>query len=194
MILKFQHLRCRLITGVSKRSFGDWPIERTRNLGIIAHIDAGKTTTTERMLFYAGHTRKLGDVDKGDTVMDFMQQEQERGITIQSAAITLGWDNHKLNLIDTPGHADFTTEVQRSLRVLDGVVAIVDAVQGVEAQTLTVWRQAVDVPKVAFVNKMDKEGANFGACVLDVQRRLCGGGSLVLPCQIPLGGLRCDIV
>uniref|UniRef100_A0A4W3JLQ2 Elongation factor G2 n=1 Tax=Callorhinchus milii TaxID=7868 RepID=A0A4W3JLQ2_CALMI len=132
-------------------------IIRIRNIGIMAHIDAGKTTTTERMLYYAGYTRALGDVDDGDTVTDFMAQERERGITIQSAAVTFDWKNHRINLIDTPGHVDFTVEVERSLRVLDGAVAVFDASAGVEAQTLTVWRQADEhrVPRICFLNKMD---------------------------------------
>ncbi|RXM97615.1 Ribosome-releasing factor 2, mitochondrial, partial [Acipenser ruthenus] len=135
---------------------------RIRNIGIMAHIDAGKTTTTERMLYYSGYTRALGDVDDGDTVTDFMAQERERGITIQSAAVTFDWNDHRINLIDTPGHVDFTVEVERALRVLDGAVAVFDASAGVEAQTLTVWRQADKhhVPRICFLNKMDKPGAS----------------------------------
>ncbi|RKP35307.1 P-loop containing nucleoside triphosphate hydrolase protein, partial [Dimargaris cristalligena] len=133
-------------------------LEAIRNIGIIAHIDAGKTTTTERMLYYSGFSRRIGDVDDGDTVMDYMQQERERGITIQSAAITFGWRNHQVNLIDTPGHVDFTFEVERSIRVLDGAVTIVDGVAGVQAQTETVWRQASKyrVPRLVFINKLDR--------------------------------------
>uniref|UniRef100_UPI00398EB1C9 ribosome-releasing factor 2, mitochondrial-like isoform X2 n=1 Tax=Pristiophorus japonicus TaxID=55135 RepID=UPI00398EB1C9 len=136
-------------------------ISKIRNIGIMAHIDAGKTTTTERILYYAGYTRALGDVDDGDTVTDFMAQERERGITIQSAAVTFDWKTHRVNLIDTPGHVDFTVEVERSLRVLDGAVAVFDASAGVEAQTLTVWRQADKhhVPRICFLNKMDKPSA-----------------------------------
>uniref|UniRef100_A0A8C5GFY3 Elongation factor G2 n=1 Tax=Gouania willdenowi TaxID=441366 RepID=A0A8C5GFY3_GOUWI len=138
-------------------------ISKIRNIGIMAHIDAGKTTTTERMLYYSGYTRALGDVDDGDTVTDFMAQERERGITIQSAAVTFDWRSHRINLIDTPGHVDFTLEVERALRVLDGAVAVFDASAGVEAQTVTVWRQAEKhhIPCICFLNKMDKPTANF---------------------------------
>ncbi|KAJ2615666.1 Ribosome-releasing factor 2, mitochondrial, partial [Coemansia sp. RSA 1804] len=157
-------------------------IERVRNIGIIAHIDAGKTTTTERMLHYAGYTRSIGNVDDGDTVMDYLPAERERGITIQAAAITFGWrGTHQLHLIDTPGHVDFTVEVERAMRVLDGAVAIVDAVAGVQAQTLTVWRQAdrYVVPRIVFVNKMDREGASWTRCVDDIRTKL-GTRPLVL--------------
>ncbi|KAJ2878367.1 Ribosome-releasing factor 2, mitochondrial, partial [Coemansia asiatica] len=152
-----------------------------RNLGIIAHIDAGKTTTTERMLHYAGYTRSIGDVDDGDTVMDYLPAERQRGITIQSAAITFGWRDCQLNLIDTPGHVDFTVEVERAMRVLDGAVTIVDAVAGVQAQTKTVWAQATryGIPRVVFINKMDRDGANWRKCVRDVQEKL-GARPLVL--------------
>ncbi|KAJ2370868.1 Ribosome-releasing factor 2, mitochondrial [Coemansia sp. RSA 2610] len=145
-----------------------------RNIGIIAHIDAGKTTTTERMLHYAGFTRRMGSVDAGDTVMDFLPAERERGITIQSAAITFGWKGAQIHVIDTPGHVDFTVEVERAVRVLDGAVAIVDAVAGVQAQTQTVWRQAAryGVPRVVFINKMDRAGADWPRAVADVERRL----------------------
>lgn len=138
-------------------------ISKIRNIGIMAHIDAGKTTTTERMLYYSGYTRALGDVDDGDTVTDYMAQERERGITIQSAAVTFDWKDHRINLIDTPGHVDFTLEVERALRVLDGAVAVFDASAGVEAQTMTVWRQAEKhkIPCVCFLNKMDKPAARF---------------------------------
>ncbi|KAJ2397264.1 Ribosome-releasing factor 2, mitochondrial, partial [Coemansia sp. RSA 2603] len=149
-------------------------LQRVRNIGIIAHIDAGKTTTTERMLHYAGFTRRIGDVDSGDTVMDYLAAERARGITIQSAAITFGWRSHQVHLIDTPGHVDFTVEVERAMRVLDGAVTIVDAVAGVQAQTRTVWGQAArhGVPQVVYVNKMDREGALWERCVEDVRRRL----------------------
>ncbi|MGC8786220.1 MAG: GTP-binding protein, partial [Anaerolineae bacterium] len=138
-------------------------ISKVRNIGIIAHIDAGKTTTTERILFHTGQTYRMGNVDDGTTVTDFMDQERERGITIQSAAVTCEWRGHQINIIDTPGHIDFTAEVQRSLRVLDGGVVIFDAVAGVEPQSETVWRQAdrFGVPRIGFVNKMDRPGANF---------------------------------
>ena len=141
----------------------DVPLERYRNIGIMAHIDAGKTTTTERILYYTGKTYKIGEVHEGAAVMDWMVQEQERGITITSAATTTFWNDHRINIIDTPGHVDFTVEVERSLRVLDGAVAVFDGVAGVEPQTETVWRQAnkYDVPRMCFVNKMDRIGADF---------------------------------
>ena len=139
------------------------PLLRTRNIGIMAHIDAGKTTTTERILFYTGITYKIGEVHDGTAVMDWMEQEQERGITITSAATTCFWREHRINIIDTPGHVDFTAEVERSLRVLDGAVAVFDSVAGVEPQSETVWRQAdkYRVPRICFVNKMDRIGADF---------------------------------
>src|ERR671938_351788 len=139
------------------------PLNRTRNIGIMAHIDAGKTTTTERILFYTGITYKIGEVHEGTAVMDWMEQEQERGITITSAATTCFWREHRINIIDTPGHVDFTAEVERSLRVLDGAVAVFDSVAGVEPQSETVWRQAdkYRVPRICFVNKMDRIGADF---------------------------------
>ncbi|KAG0293826.1 Ribosome-releasing factor 2, mitochondrial [Linnemannia gamsii] len=163
----------------------DEAIKNARNIGIIAHIDAGKTTTTERMLHYAGFTRRIGDVDSGDTIMDYMKQERERGITITSAAITFGWKDHRINLIDTPGHVDFTIEVERSIRVLDGAVTILDAVAGVEAQTETVWQQAArqGIPRIAFVNKMDRAGAGFGRTVREMRTRL---GCRPVVVQIPL--------
>lgn len=138
-------------------------LERVRNIGIMAHIDAGKTTTSERILYYAGRTHKIGEVHEGAATMDWMEQEQERGITITSAATTVYWKDSKINIIDTPGHVDFTIEVERSLRVLDGAVAVFDAVSGVEPQSETVWRQAdkYHVPRIAFVNKMDRIGADF---------------------------------
>src|SRR5687767_7739649 len=147
-------------------------LRNTRNIGIMAHIDAGKTTTTERILYYTGKTHKMGEVHEGTTVMDWMPQEQERGITITSAATTCFWKDHRINIIDTPGHVDFTIEVERSLRVLDGAVAVFSGVEGVEPQSETVWRQAdkYRVPRICFVNKMDRVGANFYA-VLDQIRK-----------------------
>ena len=142
-------------------------LDMTRNVGIMAHIDAGKTTTTERILFYTGVERKLGEVHEGQATMDWMEQEQERGITITSAATTCFWKGHRINIIDTPGHVDFTVEVERSLRVLDGAVAVFSAVDGVQPQSETVWRQAdkYKVPRLAFFNKMDRIGANFDMCI-----------------------------
>lgn len=161
-------------------------LEKTRNIGIMAHIDAGKTTTTERILFYTGRTHKLGEVHDGAATMDWMVQEQERGITITSAATTCMWDNHKINIIDTPGHVDFTVEVERSLRVLDGAVAVFAAKSGVEPQSETVWRQAekYSVPRIAYVNKMDTIGANFFRVVDMMKDRL---GANAVPIQIPIG-------
>jgi elongation factor G len=165
------------------RSF---PLELIRNIAIIAHIDAGKTTTTERILYYTGRTYKIGNVDEGTTVMDFMQQERERGITIKAAATTTSWGNYRINIIDTPGHVDFTAEVERSLRVLDGGVVVLDAVQGVEAQSETVWRQAdkYSVPRLCFINKMDRVGANFHRTIGMIKDRL---QAIPLPIQLPLG-------
>ena len=162
------------------------PLERTRNIGIAAHIDAGKTTTTERILFYTGKTHKIGEVHDGAAVTDFMEQERERGITIQSAAVTAFWKNHQINIIDTPGHVDFTIEVERSLRVLDGVVAVFCAVGGVQSQSETVWRQAnrYEVPRMVFVNKMDRTGANFYRVVDQVRNRL---GANAHPIRLPIG-------
>src|SRR6476659_20699 len=142
----------------------EYPLARTRNIGIMAHIDAGKTTTTERILYYTGINYKIGEVHEGTATMDWMEQEQERGITITSAATTCFWKNYRINIIDKPGHVDFTAEVERSLRVLVGAVAVFCAVGGVEPQSETVWRQAdkYKVPRVAFVNKMDRPGADFG--------------------------------
>ena len=150
------------------------PLNRTRNIGIMAHIDAGKTTTTERILYYTGITHKMGEVHDGAATMDWMEQEQERGITITSAATTCYWDDHRINIIDTPGHVDFTIEVERSLRVLDGAVAVFDAVSGVEPQSETVWRQAdkYRVPRLCFVNKMDRIGADFDNCLAMIRDRL----------------------
>lgn len=163
-----------------------FPLERTRNIGIMAHIDAGKTTTTERILYYTGVTYKMGEVDAGTAVMDWMVQEQERGITITSAATTCFWKNHRINIIDTPGHVDFTIEVERSLRVLDGAVALFDSVAGVEPQSETVWRQAdkYGVPRIAFMNKMDRVGADFFMSVESMVERL---GAHPVPLQIPIG-------
>ena len=147
-------------------------LDRVRNIGIMAHIDAGKTTTTERILYYTGRTHKMGEVHEGAATMDWMAQEQERGITITSAATTAFWRNHRINIIDTPGHVDFTVEVERSLRVLDGAVAVFDSVAGVQPQSETVWRQAdkYKVPRIAFINKMDRTGANFFAAVQSMRR------------------------
>jgi len=162
------------------------PIERYRNIGIMAHIDAGKTTTTERILFYTGRSHKIGEVHDGAATMDWMEQEQERGITITSAATTCYWKDHRINIIDTPGHVDFTVEVERSLRVLDGAVAVFDGVAGVEPQSETVWRQAdkYNVPRICFVNKMDRTGANFYRCVDMIVDRL---GARPLVMQLPDG-------
>jgi len=162
------------------------PLETIRNIGIMAHIDAGKTTTTERILYYTGRTHKIGEVHEGAAVMDWMEQEQERGITITSAATTCLWDGHTINIIDTPGHVDFTVEVERSLRVLDGAVAVFDAVSGVEPQSETVWRQAdkYGVPRICFINKMDRIGADYFAAVDSIVERL-GGNPVAI--QIPIG-------
>ncbi|MFL5805268.1 MAG: elongation factor G [Roseiflexaceae bacterium] len=162
------------------------PLERIRNIGIIAHIDAGKTTTTERILFYTGRTYKIGEVHEGTAVMDWMEQERERGITITAAATTAQWKDHRINIIDTPGHVDFTAEVERSLRVLDGGVVVFDAVAGVEPQSETVWRQAdkYRVPRICFINKMDRTGANFDRTVEMIKDRL---GAKPVPIQLPIG-------
>ena len=169
------------------------PIERYRNIGIMAHIDAGKTTTTERILFYTGVSHKIGEVHEGTAVMDWMAQEQERGITITSAATTCFWKGmdgqraeHRINIIDTPGHVDFTIEVERSLRVLDGAMAVFCAVGGVQPQSETVWRQAnkYKVPRIAFVNKMDRQGANFKRVVDQIATKLRGNP---VPVQLPIG-------
>jgi len=169
------------------------PIEHYRNIGIMAHIDAGKTTTTERILFYTGVSHKLGEVHDGTATMDWMEQEQERGITITSAATTCFWSgmeklrpSHRINIIDTPGHVDFTIEVERSLRVLDGACALFCAVGGVEPQSETVWRQAnkYHVPRLAFINKMDRTGADFLRVVEQIKTRL---GAKVIPMQLPIG-------
>ncbi len=163
-----------------------YPLEKTRNIGIMAHIDAGKTTTTERILYYTGRSYKIGEVDEGTATMDWMVQEQERGITITSAATTCFWRDCRVNIIDTPGHVDFTVEVERSLRVLDGAIAILDAVAGVEPQTETVWRQAdkYQVPRIVYVNKMDRVGADFFRSVAMIRQRL---GAVPVPVQLPIG-------
>ena len=162
------------------------PIERLRNIGIMAHIDAGKTTTTERILFYTGRSYKIGEVHDGQATMDWMEQEKERGITITSAATTCFWKDHIINIIDTPGHVDFTIEVERSLRVLDGAVAVFCAVGGVEPQSETVWRQAerYKVPRLAFVNKMDRTGADFLKVVGQIKDKL---GAKPIALQLPMG-------
>ena len=162
------------------------PLEDYRNFGIMAHIDAGKTTTTERILYYTGKSHKIGEVHDGAATMDFMEQEQERGITITSAATTAFWNGHRMNIIDTPGHVDFTIEVERSLRVLDGAVCVLDSNQGVEPQTETVWRQGdkYSVPRIVFCNKMDKTGASFEQCIKDIKDRL---GARPVPIQLPIG-------
>src|SRR6202158_1747427 len=161
-------------------------IERIRNIGIIAHIDAGKTTVTERILYYTGRTYKIGEVHEGTAVMDWMEQERERGITITAAATTAEWKSHQVNIIDTPGHVDFTVEVERSLRVLDGGVVVFDAVAGVGPQSETVWRQAdkYNVPRICFVNKMDRVGASFERTLAMIVDRL---GANPVPIQIPMG-------
>ena len=163
-----------------------YPLDKFRNFGIMAHIDAGKTTTTERILFYTGRSHKIGEVHEGAATMDWMVQEQERGITITSAATTCSWKDHELNIIDTPGHVDFTVEVERSLRVLDGAVTVLDAKSGVEPQTETVWRQAdkYGVPRMIYVNKMDATGADFFRCINTVRDRLKANA---VPIQIPIG-------
>jgi elongation factor G len=192
--------KARLMTTNPNSPDRAYPLERTRNIGISAHIDAGKTTLTERILFYTGMIHKIGDVDDGNTVTDWMEQERERGITITSAATTCFWNQRKekgvfklfenqkqrVNIIDTPGHVDFTAEVERSLRVLDGAILVFDSVAGVQPQTETVWRQAnkYNVPRICFVNKMDKIGANFGNVVREIRTKL---GANAWPVLIPLG-------
>jgi elongation factor G len=161
-------------------------LKTIRNIGIAAHIDAGKTTTTERILYYSGRTHRMGEVDEGTTATDFDEEEQQRGITIYSAAVTCPWRDHSINIIDTPGHVDFTAEVERSLRVLDGAVVILDAKEGVEAQSETVWRQAdkYHVPRICFINKMDKLGADFEMSFRSIARRMAAHPVAV---QIPIG-------
>src|ERR1700704_4706384 len=172
-----------------------FPMERTRNIGIAAHIDAGKTTTTERILFYSGAVHKMGEVHEGTTVTDWMEQERERGITITAAAISCAWNaswgpwkgiKQRINIIDTPGHVDFTAEVERSLRVLDGAIAVFDGVAGVQPQSETVWRQATkyNVPRLAFINKMDRVGADFKMSVDSIHKKL---GANAWPVLLPLG-------
>lgn len=159
--------------------------KRIRNIGILAHIDAGKTTTTERMLYYSGRTDMLGEVKLGNTVTDFLQQERERGITICSAAVSFNWKEYRINLLDTPGHIDFTMEVEQSLGAVDGTVIILDGSAGVEAQTVTVWGQADRhrLPRLVFVNKMDKESADFDACLEDLEKKL---STVPVPLQMPI--------
>ncbi len=161
-------------------------LHKLRNIGIIAHIDAGKTTTTERILYYTGETHRMGDVDKGNTVTDYLPEERERGITIVAAAITCKWKDTTINIIDTPGHVDFTAEVERSLRVLDGAVVVFSAVEGVEAQSETVWRQATkySVPRLCFINKMDRIGAEYERVFQEITDRL---ESHPIPIYIPIG-------
>jgi elongation factor G len=161
-------------------------LDKLRNIGIIAHIDAGKTTLTERILFYTGVEHKMGEVHEGTATMDYLEEEQSRGITITSAATTCYWNDHRINIIDTPGHVDFTAEVERSLRVLDGAVGVLDGVAGVEAQSETVWKQAdrYRVPRIIFVNKLDRVGADFFRVVEDVRNRL---GVVAVPHQVPIG-------
>src|SRR6266513_569807 len=161
-------------------------LERTRNIGIIAHIDAGKTTTTERILYFTGRIYKIGEVHEGTAVMDWMDQERERGITITAAATTAEWRDYRINIIDTPGHVDFTVEVERSLRVLDGGIVVLDAVAGVEPQSETVWRQAdkYGVPRICFINKMDRVGANFWRTIDMIRERLKARAVAI---QIPIG-------
>ncbi|MFM7559372.1 GTP-binding protein, partial [Cylindrospermopsis raciborskii] len=162
------------------------PLEKVRNIGIAAHIDAGKTTTTERILFYSGIIHKIGEVHEGTAVTDWMEQERERGITITAAAISTSWKDHQINIIDTPGHVDFTIEVERSMRVLDGVIAVFCSVGGVQPQSETVWRQAdrYKVPRIAFINKMDRTGANF----YKVHEQMCDRlRANAIAIQLPIG-------
>src|ERR687888_1013636 len=161
-------------------------LENLRNIGIIAHVDAGKTTTTERILYFSGTKHKVGDVDSGDTTTDFDPLERQKGITINSAAVSIDWGDNTINIIDTPGHVDFTAEVERSLRVLDGAVGVFCAVGGVEPQSETVWRQAekYGVPRIAFINKLDRIGADFHRCVQEIRDKL---GAHPVPVQLPLG-------
>src|SRR5918999_310638 len=181
-----QQVKRRQAGGQKGLVIREYPLSRTRNIGIMAHIDAGKTTTTERILYYTGKTYKIGEVHEGTAQMDWMVQEQERGIPIPSAATTCQWKGHWINIIDTPGHVDFTVEVERSLRVLDGAVAVFDAVAGGEPQSETVWRQAdrYSVPRIAFINKMDRTGADFFAAVQSMVDRL---GAKPVPVQLPIG-------
>ena len=164
----------------------DVPLDKVRNIGVIAHIDAGKTTTTERILFYTGRSYKIGDIDEGTTQMDWMEQEKERGITIVSAATTTFWKGYRFNIIDTPGHVDFTAEVERSLRVLDGGITVLDAEEGVQSQSETVWHQAdkYSVPRLCFINKMDKVGADFRATIQSIVDRLGANPAIMV---VPIG-------
>ena len=164
----------------------EYSLEKTRNFGVIAHIDAGKTTTSERILFYTGKKHKIGEVHEGDTTMDWMEQERERGITITAAATTCFWKGHRMNLIDTPGHIDFTIEVKRSLRVLDGALVVFDGVAGVEPQSETNWRYADDynVPRVCFINKLDRTGADYFKDLASIHNRL---SKKAYPIQLPIG-------
>src|SRR5215468_8761763 len=172
---------------MAKKAETQFDITKVRNVGIIAHIDAGKTTTTERVLYYTGMVHRIGEVHDGAATTDYMEQERERGITITAAAVTASWNGHQINIIDTPGHVDFTVEVQRSLRVLDGGVVVFDGVAGVEPQSETVWRQAdrYKVPRICFVNKMDRTGANFQRCVDMMIDRL---GTRPMIITWPIGG------
>jgi elongation factor G len=183
---KQERPQLKQVKGGGSPTIREYPLNHTRNIGIMAHIDAGKTTTTERILYYTGKTYKIGEVHEGGAVMDWMVQEQERGITITSAATTCNWKGYWINIIDTPGHVDFTVEVERSLRVLDGAVAVFDAVAGVEPQSETVWRQAdrYQVPRICFINKMDRTGADFFRCVEMIESRLNGRPVVV---QLPIG-------
>ena len=176
----------RMATEMTTTSAKKTDLKKVRNIGFIAHIDAGKTTVTERVLFFTGETYKIGNIDEGTTVMDFMSIERERGITIGSAATNAQWDGHQINIIDTPGHVDFTAEVERSLRVLDGGVVVLESVSGVQPQSETVWRQAdtYKVPRMILVNKMDRLGANFNYAVETVHDRLSANA---VPIQIPMG-------
>src|SRR6056297_3164921 len=162
----------------------EFSLKKTRNIGLMAHIDAGKTTTTERILYYTGRVHKIGETHDGDSQMDWMEQEKERGITITSAATTCQWNDHRINIIDTPGHVDFTVEVERSLRVLDGAIGVFCSVGGVEPQSETVWRQAdkYNVPRIAFINKMDRTGADFYNVVQMMEDRIAANP---VPIQIP---------
>jgi elongation factor G len=164
----------------------DVPLDKVRNIGVIAHIDAGKTTTTERILYYTGRSYKIGDIDEGTTQMDWMEQEKERGITIVSAATTTFWKGYRFNIIDTPGHVDFTAEVERSLRVLDGGITVLDAEEGVQSQSETVWHQAdkYKVPRLCFINKMDKVGADFRATIKSIVDRLGAHPAIMV---VPIG-------
>ena len=164
----------------------DYALDKIRNIGIMAHIDAGKTTTTERILYFTGKSHKIGEVHDGQATMDWMAQEQERGITITSAATTCVWKNHKINIIDTPGHVDFTIEVERSLKVLDGAIELFTAKEGVQAQSIKVWKQAdkYGVPRIAYINKMDTLGADFYFAVNAMREQL---GANAIPLQLPIG-------